>query len=181
VSVVPRVYCDFNDRLDSHTFGLRVAGTVDDLRRQSIELVPGAALTLYDYDADEAGRPTWIVADAVVVHEPAIGLVARIQSDGFRWEPREAHRALIHWSPEHIQRGLSRTSHTTDPAWVPTDEMGWSLRCTFPSPPAEQGSPSTAEISFLMPDAPHDQLRRGAVLRLFERATMGYARVEVLD
>ncbi len=95
------------------------------------------------------------------------------------------HRARINWSPEQARLGLPITDRIVDPAWLPgavpkTDE-GWSLICQFDSPPSEQGNPSTARVHFLVDEAPHDRLQPGATLRLFERATRGFAAVEIVD
>ena len=51
----------------------------------------------------------------------------------------------------------------------------------FEPPPNEQGSPTVARVRFVMPDAPHERLRPGATLRLFERGTHGFANVHILD
>ena len=96
-----------------------------------------------------------------------------------------AHSALIYWSAEQGRRGLPTTSRTVDPAWFEDGESGrqegWSLVCEFDAPPSEQGDPSQARVRFLIPDAPHDRLRPGVRLRLFERASQQCATVEILD
>ena len=98
---------------------------------------------------------------------------------------RRVHTARIHWSPEHISRGLPTFARTADPAWLsparPREDEGWTLLCEFDSPPSEQGSPSLARVEFGMDAAPHDRLTPGASLQLFERATLKLARVEILD
>jgi hypothetical protein len=38
------------------------AEAMADIERLGIELVEGAALTVCDYDADEDGNPTWVIA-----------------------------------------------------------------------------------------------------------------------
>ena len=95
------------------------------------------------------------------------------------------HRALIHWSAAQVERGLPETAELIDPAWFdgepPNVDEAWSLVCHFDSPPASQGSPSAARVHFIMEAAPHDRLHAGASLRLFERGTAKYARVEILD
>lgn len=95
------------------------------------------------------------------------------------------HHALIHWSAQQVQLGLPTTPETIDPAWIdgaiPRVDEGWSLLCTFAEPPNAQGNPSAALVRFLVDAAPHDRLRAGARLQLFERATMGFAHVEILD
>ncbi len=94
------------------------------------------------------------------------------------------HRARITWSTEHVRRGLLPVTQTIDPAWLEggrlTDD-GWSLICTFDTPPSEQGNPSAARVRWLMENAPHEWLKPGASLRLFERAAADSATVEILD
>ena len=97
------------------------------------------------------------------------------------------HQALIHWSARQIERGLPTVTESTDPAWLegatPRVDDGWSLVCRFDSTPAQQGSPSAARVHFLVDAAPHEYLRAGAQLRLYElyeRATSELARVEIL-
>jgi hypothetical protein len=94
------------------------------------------------------------------------------------------HQASIRWSAEQEQRGLPAFERTTDPAWhvdeVPKEDEGWSLMCSFDSPPVVQGNPSIAQVRYLMPDAPHP-LVPGLRLRLFERGTSQFADVEILD
>jgi len=84
----PRVFCDFNKRYTRTKFGLNTAGTQKDLERLELSLTPGLRLTLYDYDGFENGDPAWLLADAVVVDDPDLGLVADVEPDSFRWEPR---------------------------------------------------------------------------------------------
>jgi hypothetical protein len=95
------------------------------------------------------------------------------------------HRALITWSPEQVAQGLPATTETIDPAWFAGEPMenaeGWSLVCHFEPPVSEQGSPSSARVRFWMDHAPHERLRPGTVLRLFERGSRKLARVEILD
>jgi hypothetical protein len=179
----PRVYCDFNDRIDTATFGLRVRGTVEDLERQQLRLCPGLELTLYDYDAFDNGDSAWIVADAVVVDEGSIGLAARVHGNSFRWEPRREHEARIRWSDDQVRRGLPTIERTIDPSWFidGASDEGWSLVCEFRLAPREQGSPSLAHVHFAVDGAPHDRLRSGVSLRLFERETQSYATVEILN
>jgi len=94
------------------------------------------------------------------------------------------HRAQIFWSPEHVRLGLPAVCETVDPAWLagerPSEDSGWSLRCAFEHPPSEQGSPSLARVAYAMAEAPL-RLAAGMQLQLFERATGGYARIEILE
>lgn len=98
---------------------------------------------------------------------------------------RRAHLARIHWSLEQHRRGLPKTTRIIDPAWLenadPSGADGWSLGCEFERSPAEQADTSIAQVHFLAAEAPHEQLRPGAGLLLFERATQQYAHVEILD
>jgi len=95
------------------------------------------------------------------------------------------HLARITWSEEHVRRGLLAGVFTIDPAWVaeavPGVDDAWSLRCDFDTPPAQQGNPSTGRVRFVVPAAPHDYLKVGACLRLFERGTGEFAQVEILE
>jgi hypothetical protein len=96
-----------------------------------------------------------------------------------------AHSAWIFWSAEQATRGLPTVARAIDPAWFDDTQPGigdgWSLVCDFDPPPSEQGDPTTAQVRFLVAEAPHDRLRPGVRLRLFERATNRYATVEILD
>jgi hypothetical protein len=93
-------------------------------------------------------------------------------------------RARIHWSAEQERLGLPNLFQTTDPTWL-ADEVaatreGWSLICEFDRSPAAQGNPSLATVRYLMPNAPH-RLEPGLRLQMFERATQGFALVEILE
>jgi hypothetical protein len=55
------------------------------------------------------------------------------------------------------------------------------LVCSFDTVPAEQGNPSFARVRFMVENAPHELLRPGVTLQLFERATQAYATVQILD
>lgn len=62
----PRVYADFQNLDDRNRLRLTCAGTIEDLRRQKIELREGLALTLYMDDADDDGRPDELRAAGMV-------------------------------------------------------------------------------------------------------------------
>jgi hypothetical protein len=95
-----------------------------------------------------------------------------------------SYQARITWSDEQVQLGLPGQLETIDPAWtpdaVPRVDEGWSLVCRFASPPSQQGNPSLAEVAFLVEGAP-EALTPGAFLKLYERDTGKYARVEILS
>ena len=63
----------------------------------------------------------------------------------------------------------------------PRTNDGWSLVYRFDKAPVEQGNPSEALVEFMMPNAPTDELKPGARLKLFERETGTYADVVILD
>ena len=96
----------------------------------------------------------------------------------------QRHEARIHWSDAQVARGLPSFDRSIDPAWFvesgPGSEEAWSLKYEFSLAPAVQGTPSTAKVEFLVPNAPHERLRPGVWLELFERATRQRARVEIL-
>lgn len=85
---LPRVFCDFNDRLDRVTYRLRVAGSRADLARLAEPVVPGQRLTLYDYDEFDDGEPAWLLAEGVVVTLPSGELGVEVDPETFRWEAR---------------------------------------------------------------------------------------------
>ena len=62
----------------------------------------------------------------------------------------------------------------------PWKDDTWSLACDFDVPPAEQESASIAQVRFLVPAAPHDRLRLGTTLWLYEGASL-VATAEILD
>lgn len=93
------------------------------------------------------------------------------------------HTARITWSDDQVRHGLPDVTQTIDPSWLESDPEGadgWSLVCRFEEPPRQQGNPSIARVRFLVDTAPH-VLRPGTCLRLFERWTTRYAKVEIID
>jgi hypothetical protein len=67
------------------------AEAMADVERLGIELAEGAPLTVRDYDADEDGNPTWVVAEGVAHFDSERGAwQIRYSMDDVRWEPREA-------------------------------------------------------------------------------------------
>ncbi len=97
----------------------------------------------------------------------------------------DTHLADVEWSTAQVERGLPSFERITDPAWFwedpPRSTQGWSLACEFTAPPSEQGNPSRATVRFVMDAAPHERLRPGALLRMFERPTHQYATITILD
>ena len=96
----------------------------------------------------------------------------------------QEHDARVHWSAAQVARGLPSVERSIDPAWFlepgPGSGGAWSLKYEFATPPMAQGNPSTARVAFMVADAPHERLRPGVWLELFERATQERARVEIL-
>jgi hypothetical protein len=93
-------------------------------------------------------------------------------------------RARVTWSNEQVALGLPRTSRVVDPAWfIPSQggEEGWSLVCDFDPAPVDQGNPSLASVHFMVDGAPVQRLQPGVTLRILERATQKFARIEILE
>jgi hypothetical protein len=67
--IAPRVYADFHNLDDSNRLRLTCAGTLEDLKRQGIELQDGMTLYFYTDDADEKGRLTELVVDGKVQYD----------------------------------------------------------------------------------------------------------------
>jgi hypothetical protein len=66
------------------------AEAMADIERLGIELEEGAPLTVCDYDADENGNPTWLVAEGVAHFDPGRkAWQIAYAMDDVRWEPRE--------------------------------------------------------------------------------------------
>jgi hypothetical protein len=61
-----------------------------DIDRLGIDLAEGTPLIVCDYDADESGNPTWLVAEGVA-HFDAERRVRQIayRMDDVHWEPRQ--------------------------------------------------------------------------------------------
>lgn len=97
---------------------------------------------------------------------------------------RAEHRARVQWSPRRVRQGLFDRKEVIAPAWlsdaIPQQEEGWSLVLRFDRTPLEQGNPTMAFVHFFVENAPHDRLRTGAVLRLFEELPGSLATVEIL-
>ena len=75
---------------DLHTTYLN-AEALGDIERLGIKLVEGEPLTVCDFDADEDGRPTWLVAKGVAHFDPERrGWQIWYSIDNVHWEPREA-------------------------------------------------------------------------------------------
>src|SRR5258707_9855078 len=94
------------------------------------------------------------------------------------------HRAQITWSAQQASKGLPAITKIASPSWftepgLGSDE-GWTLVCLFDTPPSKQGNPSAARVEFLVEEAPHERLRPGAILRLFESGAHE-ATVEILE
>jgi hypothetical protein len=66
------------------------AEALADIERLGIELAEGKPITVCDYDADEAGKPTWLVAEGIA-HFDAERKAWQIAyaTENVHWEPRE--------------------------------------------------------------------------------------------
>jgi hypothetical protein len=67
--VQQKIYADFHNLDDSNRLRLTCAGTVEDLKRQGIELREGLVLTFYMDDADDRGEPDEILTEGVVQND----------------------------------------------------------------------------------------------------------------
>jgi len=66
------------------------AEALADVKRLGIELVDGRPLTVCDYDADENGNPTWLVAEGVARFDPDRNAwQVAYTMDDVHWEPRD--------------------------------------------------------------------------------------------
>ena len=161
--------------------GIRVLG-VDGLNLSSAGTTSPLE-HIADFSDSETGG--WDESISFIRSRTGQGLVFEVVLDNpaaiARTLSRMAHRALVHWSPQQLQRGLPHSVRAIDPAWIDRDEDGWSLVVRFEKPPVQAGSPTRAWIHFAFGDAPHEVLKAGAILSMFERETGGRARVEVLD
>jgi hypothetical protein len=70
---VQRVYADFQNLDDCNRLRLTCAGTIADLKRQSIELREGLVLTFYMDDADDQGDPDELRTEGVVHYDEKDG------------------------------------------------------------------------------------------------------------
>jgi hypothetical protein len=60
-----------------------------DIARLGVTLAEGEPLTVCDYDADEDGNPTWLVAEGVAHYDAERRAWQILYSmDDVRWEPR---------------------------------------------------------------------------------------------
>jgi len=86
--MVPRIFCDFNNLVGPATYSLNAVGSRADLERLGTVLVSGISAVFYDYDEFDNGDPAWLLADGVVETHPTHELVAHVDPESFRWEPR---------------------------------------------------------------------------------------------
>jgi len=65
------------------------AEALADIERLGIELEDGHPLTVCDYDEDDTGNPTWLVAEGVARFDPARNAwQVAYTMDDVTWEPR---------------------------------------------------------------------------------------------
>jgi hypothetical protein len=90
---VPRIYADFQNLDDSNRLRLTSAGTLQDLKREGIQLEEGLVLTLYSDDADDQDQPDELRAEGVVHYD----------AEGQCWVATIDWAALRHASDEELQ------------------------------------------------------------------------------
>jgi hypothetical protein len=94
----PKVYADFQNLDDHNRLRLTCSGTLQDLRREAIQLREGLGLTFYTDDADEQGRPDELRVDGVV----------HFDDENRCWVAAVDWNALRHASDEDTGNGQQR-------------------------------------------------------------------------
>ena len=89
----PRIYADFQNLDDFNRLRLTCAGTVQDLKRQGIQLQEGQVLTFYTDDADDQGQPDELRVEGVVHYDV----------EGQCWVAAVDWTAIRHASDEQCQ------------------------------------------------------------------------------
>ena len=103
-----KIYADFLNLDDCDRLRLTCAGTVEDLRRQGIELREGLVLTFYMDDADDRGEPDEILTEGVVHYDERESIwVASVD-----W-------ASVHRASDGEDNGRSGATEI--------DRLGWAL------------------------------------------------------
>lgn len=65
-------------------------GTWEDLRADGVVLVEGMRLGFYDFDANDAGEPDWLIFEGTIHQDPEDGRwYAKIETGSFRHESDE--------------------------------------------------------------------------------------------
>ena len=98
------------------------------------------------------------------------------------------HTAIVRWLPATVRgrRDLPATLRYVGISRFPEDgdrwpDGAWSVELRFDEPPPEQGTQeSSARVRFLVDEAPHNRLHRGAVFNLYE-GPQRVADIEVVD
>ncbi len=84
----PRIFADFQNTDAQGRVRLNTVGTLEDLSRLQVHLREGLALTLYQDDADEQGRPQELQAEGVATYSQGERCwVATIDWDALRRVP----------------------------------------------------------------------------------------------
>lgn len=83
-----RLRFDSNSATEDGRYWLWLPGTLRDLEILGVELEPGMAVTLYMDDADDDGRPSLLLVDAVV-EKDGTHFVARADEQTWRHEPMQ--------------------------------------------------------------------------------------------
>jgi hypothetical protein len=91
----PRIYADFHNLDDHNRLRLTCAGTLEDLKREGIQLREGLALTFYTDDADDQGQPDELRVDGVVHYD----------TESQCWVGAVDWHALRHASDEQLRNG----------------------------------------------------------------------------
>jgi len=112
----PKIYADFQNLDDSNRLRLTCAGTLQDLKRQGIQLQEGQVCTFYSDDADDQGQPDELRVEGVVHYD----------GDEQCWVATIDWAAIRHASEEGSQDAEQR--NVADPS--PYGESHLTKRCS---------------------------------------------------
>ncbi len=85
---LPHIYCDMNGFIEKDVYCLDGVGTALDFARLNFLPAPEQDVVLYEYDQEEDGAPSWLLANAHLTEHPPWGLVAKVDPSSYRWQRR---------------------------------------------------------------------------------------------
>lgn len=113
MNATARVYADFQNLDDFNRLKLTCAGTLEDLRRQGIELREGLALSFYTDDADDAAQPDELRAEGVVHYNEAEHCwVAAVDWNAVRHASNDADGETMRKAPHNVGDTLKYVGRT---------------------------------------------------------------------
>ena len=99
--VAPKIYADFQNLDDHNRLRLTCAGTLEDLKREGIQLQEGMQLTFYTDDADDEGRPDEMRVQGTVHYD----------QQSRNWVADVDWRAIWHASDEAVSKSNGGTQN----------------------------------------------------------------------